>query len=93
MPAGLEGESQSFCIVLLPQGSGLAGLNWLQWEQERVAPVTRPATAFLSSSLSMCTHSQASVETQGESNGCELPPNSGTTWGNNHLPDLLQTME
>lgn len=92
MPAGLEGESQSFCIVLLPQRSGLAGLNWLQWEQEHVAPVSHPATTFQSSSLSMCTRSQDSVETEGESNGCELPCNSGSTWGNNQPPGLLQTM-
>ena len=92
MPAGLEGESQSLCIVLLLQRSGLAGLNWLWWEQERVAPVSHPTTAFLSSSLSMCNRSQASVETQGESNGCELPCRSGTTWGNNQPPGLLQAM-
>lgn len=92
MPAGLDGESQSLCIVLLPQCSGLAGLNWLRWEQERVALVSHTAAAFLSSSLSMCTRSQASVATQGESNGCEFPCNSGTTWGNNQPPGLLQTM-
>ena len=77
MPVGLEGERQSLCIVLLLHHSGLAGLNWLWWGQERAAPVSHPATAFLSSSLSMCTRSQASMETHKESNSCELPRNSG----------------
>lgn len=54
MPAGLDGESQSFCIVLLQWSSGLAGQNWPQWEQELSALVSHPA--FLSSSLSMRTH-------------------------------------
>lgn len=64
MPAGLEGESQSFCIVLLQWSSGLAGQNWLWWEQELSALVSHPA--FLSSSLSVHIHSQTSMETQGE---------------------------
>lgn len=54
MPAGLDGESQSFCTVLLQWSSGLAGQNWPQWEQELSALVSHPA--FLSSSLSMRTH-------------------------------------
>lgn len=81
MPAGLEGESQSFCIVLLQWSSGLTGQNWLWWEQEPSALVSHPA--FLSSSLSVHTHPQISMETQGELNGSELPGESGTTWGNN----------
>lgn len=66
-----------FCIVLLQWSSGLAGQNWLWWEQELSALVSHPA--FLSPSLSVHTHSQTSMETQGELNGSELP---GQKWHN-----------
>lgn len=40
LPAALEGESQSLCIVLLPQ----TDLNWRWWEQGHIALVSHPAT-------------------------------------------------